>query len=281
MTKKIYIICGPTASGKTGLAIKIAKKIGGEIINADAIQVYEDVPTLTAVPTHEERQAVPHHLFSYLDAFAVNDVSSWLKDVQKTIVAIETPIFVGGSGMYIKALMEGLSPIPEIPEDVRQKVRQMPIEKVKEELRSVIPFSDPQRLMRALEVEYTTGKSILWWQEQPRTPIIQNAEFTVICILPKREKLYKQCNDRFVKMANSGALAEVVKLLEKNPQKTGGVFNALGVTPFIDFLEAKKSFEDAVAQAQLDTRHYAKRQMTWFRHQIKPDLLLEEPILPE
>ena len=281
MTKKIYIICGPTASGKTGLAIKIAKKIGGEIINADAIQVYEDVPTLTAVPTEEEKQKIPHHLFSYLDAFAVNDVNSWLKDAQKIVDTIDTPIFVGGSGMYIKALTEGLSPIPDIPEDIRQKVRQMPVEKIKDELRSVIPFTDPQRLMRALEVEYTTGKSILWWQEQPRTPVISGAEFKIICILPKREKLYKQCDDRFVKMTNSGALAEVVKLLEKNPQKTGGVFNALGVAPLIDFLEAKITFEQAVAQAQLDTRHYAKRQMTWFRHQIKPDLLLEEPVLPE
>ena len=207
MAKRIYIICGPTASGKTGLAIKIAKKIGGEIINADAIQVYEDVPTLTAVPTQKERQAVPHHLFSYLDAFAVNNVNSWLNDVQKTVGTIESPIFVGGSGMYIKALIEGLSPIPDIPDDIRQKVRQMPIEKIKEELRSVIPFTDPQRLMRALEVEYTTGKSILWWQDQPRIPAIKDAEFKIICILPKRDKLYRQCDDRFVKMINSCALA--------------------------------------------------------------------------
>ena len=281
MKKRIYIICGPTASGKTGLAIKVAKKIGGEIINADAIQVYKDVPLLTAVPGQKERQMVSHHLFSYLDAFTENNVNAWLKDVQQVESGIESPIFVGGSGMYIKALIEGLSPIPDIPDDIRNKVRQMTPEQIKSELKSVTPFSDPQRLMRALEVEYTTGKSILWWQKQPRVPVLKNAEFKVICILPKREKLYQQCDERFLRMVNSGALAEVVDLLGKNPKKTGGVFHALGVLPLIDFLNGKISLEQAVAQAQLDTRHYAKRQMTWFRHQITPDLLLEEPVVPE
>ena len=281
MTKNIYIICGPTASGKTGLSVRIAKKIGGEIINADAMQVYEDVPTLTARPTKEEMQMIPHHLFGYMDSFAVGNVSAWLKDVQKTVDKIENPIFVGGSGMYIKALTEGLSPIPDIPEEVRQKVRQMDSQEVEAELQTAIPYTDPQRLMRALEVEYTTGKSILWWQQQPHVCALKDVNFKIICILPKREKLYRQCDERFLKMINEGALAEVVKLLEKNPQKTGGVFNALGVKPLIDFMEGKIPLEEAIRIAQQDTRHYAKRQMTWFKHQITPDLLLEEPVLPE
>ena len=281
MTKNVYIICGPTASGKTGLSVRIAKRIGGEIINADAIQVYEDVPTLTARPSTEEMQNIPHHLFGYLDSFAVSNVNNWLNDAKKVVENVENPIFVGGSGMYIKALIEGLSPIPDIPDEVRQKVRNMAPDEVKAELQTAIPYTDPQRLMRALEVEYTTGKSVLWWQQQPHIHALQDVTFKTICILPKREKLYKQCNDRFLKMINDGALAEVVKLVEKNPQKSGGVFNALGVLPLIDFMEGKVALEEAIKKAQQDTRHYAKRQTTWFKHQIEPDLLLEEPVLPE
>ena len=280
MNKLAYIICGPTASGKTHLSIDLAQKINGEIINADAMQVYEDVPTLSAAPTMQEMHGIPHHLFRYLDAFAVSNVSQWLKQVQSVFDNIDHPIFVGGTGLYIKALTEGLSPIPDIPDDIRTQVRAMSPDQIQSTLKTPVPFTDPQRLMRALEVEYATGKSILWWHTQPRLQTLSNTEFKIICILPPRDQLYAKCDARFVQMMNNGALKEVIALLGKNPQKTGGVFHDLGVNHIIDFIEGKIPMDQAILQSQLDTRHYAKRQITWFKHQIKADIILPNAKAP-
>ncbi len=280
MKKKIYIIAGPTASGKTSLSLQLAKRLNGQIINADSIQVYEDVPLLTARPTLEETAEIPHHLFGYLDAFAVSNVHDWLQRLPDLVDSIDTPIFVGGTGLYLKILTEGLSPIPDIDDEIRQKVRQMSVE----ELQKIVPdapFSDPQRLMRAAEVKQATGKTLQWWYEQPTTPILKNVEFKVITLLPPREKLYAQCNYRFEQMMSQGVLHQVIELLNKNPKKTGGVFQALGVADLIDFIEAQKSLEKAIEHAQQITRNYAKRQMTWFRHQLKSDIVLTSPQLPD
>ena len=278
--KKVYIIAGPTASGKTGLSVQLAKKLNGEIINADSIQVYEDVPLLTARPTQEDMQGITHHLFGYLDAFAVGSVQNWLDRLPELVDNIETPIFVGGTGLYIKALTEGLSPIPDIPEEIRNQVRQMSAE----ELKSALPDAkliDPQRLMRALEVFKTTGKTLEWWYEQPKTPVLKNVEFKTIVLLPQRDKVYTQCNYRFEQMMQSGALRQVVELLQKNPKMNGGVFQALGVSDLIAFIQGTQTLESAMKHAQQLTRNYAKRQMTWFRHQIKADFVLHEAILPK
>ena len=280
MMKKIYIIAGPTASGKTGLSVQLAKKLNGEIINADSIQVYEDVPLLTARPSEEDMQGITHHLFGYLDAFAVGSVQNWLDRLPELVDNIETPIFVGGTGLYIKALTEGLSPIPDIPEEVRNQVRQMSVE----ELKSALPdakLTDPQRLMRAFEVFKTTGKTLEWWYDQPKTPVLKDVEFKTIVLLPQRDKVYAHCNYRFEQMMQSGALRQVVELLQKNPSMTGGVFQALGVSDLIAFIQGTQTLEGAMKHAQQLTRNYAKRQMTWFRHQIKADFVLQEAVLPE
>ncbi|MBP5534036.1 MAG: tRNA (adenosine(37)-N6)-dimethylallyltransferase MiaA [Alphaproteobacteria bacterium] len=280
MKKKIYIIAGPTASGKTRLSLDLAYRTNGQIINADSIQVYEDVPLLTARPSPEETKDIPHHLFGYLDAFAVSNAHDWLQRLPALVDSIDTPIFVGGTGLYIKTLIEGLSPIPDIPDEIRQKVRQMTVE----ELKSIVPdakLTDPQRLMRAAEVLKATGKPLEWWYNQPKTPVLKDVEFFIINVLPDREKLYSQCNYRFEQMLEKGALHQVIDLLQKNPNKTGGVFQALGVKDLIDFIEARQSLEKAIDHAKQQTRNYAKRQMTWFRHQLKTDLLLSEPKLPK
>ena len=280
MKKKVYIIAGPTASGKTRLSLDLAKRVNGQIINADAIQVYEDVPLLTARPNTEEMQSIPHHLFGYLDAFAVNNAHDWLQQLPALVDSIDTPIFVGGTGLYIKTLIDGLSPVPDIPDEIRHFVRKMSTE----ELKKIVPnakLTDPQRLMRAAEVLKTTGKTLDWWYEQPKTPVLKDVEFFVITVLPDREKLYSQCNYRFEQMLEKGALHQVIDLLQKNPDKTGGVFQALGVEDLIDFIEARQSLEKAIDHAKQQTRNYAKRQMTWFRHQLKANLLLNEPKLPK
>ena len=280
MKKKVYIIAGPTASGKTRLSLDLAKRVKGQIINADSIQVYEDIPLLTARPNTEEMQGIPHHLFGYLDAFAVGNAHDWLERLPSLVDSIDAPIFVGGTGLYIKTLIEGLSPIPDIPDDVRHLVRQMSTD----ELKKIVPdakLTDPQRLMRAAEVFKTTGKTLAWWYEQPKTPILKDVEYFVITLLPDREKLYSQCNYRFEQMMEKGALHQLVDLLQKNPKKTGGVFQALGVSDLVDFIEARQSLEKAIKHAQQQTRNYAKRQMTWFRHQLKANVLLETPELPK
>jgi len=280
MKKKVYIIAGPTASGKTGLSLDLANRLNGQIINADAIQVYADVPLLTARPAESEMRGIPHHLFGFLDAFAVCSAYDWLQRLPDLVNSIDTPIFVGGTGLYIKTLIEGLSPIPEIPAEIRQNIRQMSTE----ELKKIVPdakLTDPQRLMRAAEVFKATGKPLSWWHEQPKTPVLKDVDFFVIKVLPPREKLYLQCNNRFEKMMSGGALHQVVELLQKNPQKTGGVFQALGVPDLIDFIEARQSLKRAIDHARQATRNYAKRQMTWFRHQLDADILLEDAVLPK
>ena len=280
MTKKVYIIAGPTASGKTGLSIQLAKRLNGQIINADSIQVYEDVPLLTARPSQQEMQNIPHHLFGYLNAFQNNSVQDWLNRLPDIVEAVDVPIFVGGTGLYIKSLIEGLSPIPDIPEEIRQQVRQMSVE----ELKSSLPeakLTDPQRLMRSLEVFKATGKTLQWWYEQPKKMTLKNVEFKTIVLLPQRDKVYLNCNRRFEQMMQNGALREVVELLQKKPQMTGGVFQALGVSDLISFIQGTQTLESAMKHAQQLTRNYAKRQMTWFRHQIEADILLHEANLPE
>ena len=280
MKKKVYIIAGPTASGKTGLSIQLAKQLKGEIINADSIQVYEDVPLLTARPTEEEKKDIPHHLFGYLDAHQTSSVQDWLDRLPNLVDTIDVPIFVGGTGLYIKSLIEGLSPIPDIPQEIRTQVRQMSTDELKSKLPNA-KLTDPQRLMRAFEVLKTTGKTLEWWYEQPKKQILKDVEFKTIVLLPHREILYTHCNYRFEQMMQSGALHQVVELLQKNPQMTGGVFQAIGVSDLISFIQGTQTLEKAIEHAQQLTRNYAKRQTTWFKHQIKADILLQKAILPE
>lgn len=279
MRKKAYIIAGPTASGKSAFSLALARAVQGEIINADSMQVYADVPLLTARPDETEQEGLAHHLYGYLDAFATSSVSEWLQQVQKIWDSIETPVFVGGTGMYLKSLIEGISNIPDIPLEIRTRVRQMP----PEEMKALLPevrLTDPQRLMRALEVWLATGKTIQYWHEQPKKPLF-DADFKVICLLPPREQLYLRCNYRFEQMVQKGALRQVEALLKANPAQSGGVFKAIGVAELIAFGKGEMSLDEAIAQAQLMTRHYAKRQETWFKHQLKADVVLKAPVFQE
>lgn len=277
MKKKIYIIAGPTASGKTKLAIDLAIHKKGEIINADSLQVYQDVPILTARPTETEQQSIPHHLFGFLDAFAVDNVQSWLNKASLVVENIETPIFVGGTGMYIKMLTEGISPIPDIPEEIRQQVRSMTKEEVLSHLGQT-ELLDIQRQMRALEVKLATGKDISYFQSLPKLRAI-DADFKVILIMPEREKLYLRCNYRFDEMIKQGALKQVSDLYDKNNNMTGGVFQAIGVKDLISFMKGEQPLQKAIDHSKQLTRNYAKRQLTWFRHQLKSDVTVSLPEL--
>ena len=272
-TKEIIVIGGPTASGKTSFAIQLAKEIGGQIINADAIQVYQDLQILSARPTKEEEQGILHYLFGYVDAWTTPSVQDWLNDVAKILPQTDHPIFVGGTGFYIDALINGLSEIPDIPEEIREKVRTMDIEQVAEQLED-IQFTDPQRLRRALEVQLATGKSLVYFQQQPKKKIVE-ANFKLIHLLPSKEFVYTRCEQRLIQMLQQGMIEEVQKLLLLKP--TGGVLKAIGVPEIKAMLDGEITKQEMMQKILLATRHYAKRQMTWFRHQGHPDFVINEP----
>lgn len=271
--KKITVVCGPTASGKSGLALQIAQKEQGSVINADAMQIYRDLTIVSARPTVEEMQGIPHLLYGYADAWTQGTVQDWLEKVVPVLNETENPVLVGGTGMYISSLVNGINEIPNVDETVRQSVRNMDIKEVRSLVRDC-PFSDPQRLRRALEIQLTTGKPLSFFQNQPKKKLIK-ADFKVIFLNPPRDILYQRCEIRFQQMIEQGGIEEVQKLLSLHP--TGGVLKAIGVPEIKAYLEGALTKEEMIKQAILSTRHYAKRQITWFKHQIKSDIELSNP----
>jgi len=267
MQKKVYLIAGPTASGKSHYALELAKKTGGEIINADALQVYQDLQILTARPTAEEQALCPHHLYGVLDAYTTADVAWWLTQVVPLIEQIDVPILVGGTGMYLYALENGLCVFPDIPEDIRKTVRALPLDEIKRQVKGC-RFTDPQRLKRALEVQLATGKSIHQFQQENTKKYLE-ADFHKVLILPERQKLYERCAKRLHIMLKTGAVDEVKNLLTLHP--TGGVLKAIGVPELTAYLKHELTLEQAEEKILLATCHYAKRQTTWFRNKFSAD----------
>jgi len=275
--KKIIVIGGPTASGKTSLGIKIAQEIGGQIVNADAIQVYQDLRILSARPSEEEQAGIPHYLFGYVDAWTTSSVQAWLEDVAQILPELSAPVFVGGTGFYLDALINGLSPVPDVPTEIREKVRQMALPEVRSLVKDC-PFTDPQRLRRALEVQLAAGKSLVYFQGLPKKKIVKTDSY-LIHLLPPREQVYEKCATRLVSMLEQGMIAEVENL--RNIHANGGVIHAIGVPEICRMLDGQITKQEMMKQILLATRHYAKRQMTWFRHQGKPDLVLDRPEIPQ
>lgn len=269
--KKIRVIIGPTASGKSALAIKIAKEIDGSVINADAMQIYKDLTLISARPTLQEMQGIPHLLYGYADAYFQSSVQDWLRRVVPVLKETENPVLVGGTGLYISSLVNGINRIPDVDEDIRKQVRNMDINDVRKQVIDC-PAVDPQRLRRALEIQLTTGKPLSYFTKQPKEKLL-DADFQVIFVNPPRSFLYERCAIRFHQMIEQGGIQEIEHLLTLKP--TGGVLKAIGVPEIISYLQGDISKEEMCEQAILSTRHYAKRQITWFRHQIKSDMILE------
>ena len=271
--KKIYVIAGPTASGKSGLAVKLAKFLSGSVINSDSMQIYKDLSIVSARPTITEMGGVPHLLYGYLDAWTQGTVQDWLEKVIPALKETENPVLVGGTGLYLSSLINGINEIPPVNEKIRKQVRQMDIERVRESVRDS-PFTDPQRLRRALEVQLSTGKTLSYFQSLPQKKLYQ-ADFKVIFINPDRNLLYQNCEKRFYQMIEEGGIKEVQNLLKLNP--TGGVLKAIGVPEIISYLQGDITKDQMIKKAILSTRHYAKRQITWFKHQLKSDIILSRP----
>lgn len=269
--KKIYIIGGPTASGKSELALMLAHQKNGIIVNADSMQIYADLTVLSARPDSTQMQGIPHFLYGYLDAWSHGNVMDWLHKAVSVLQENPVCIVVGGTGMYLDALINGINEIPDVDPNIRNIVRQMPIKDVKAQVKECLA-TDDQRLRRALEVQLTTGKTLSFFQKQPRKKFI-NADFDITLIMPPREILYERCNSRFLKMLEQGAQEEVQKLIRLN--STGGVLKAIGVHEIISYFENKITYDQMIAMAQQATRQYAKRQTTWFRHHLNNARVLQ------
>lgn len=287
MAFRAILIAGPTASGKSHLAMRAAKALGGEIVGADSMQVYRELRIITARPGPEDTGAVPHHLYGVLSVREVCSAGRWLDmlaPVLDDLRARETPaIIVGGTGLYFKAALEGLAPTPEIPDAVRRDARdlmdRLGPEALHARLQSVDPDSaarlgptDSQRIARAWEVWQATGKPLSAWQADvtpgPLAEDDRAGRVEKLAILPHRDWLYPRINARFEQMVREGALEEARILADMDLPADHPAMKALGIPPLLGFLRGERELESAIAEGQKQTRHYAKRQMTWIRHQF-------------
>ena len=283
------VIAGPTASGKSALALELAEAFAGTVINADSLQCYRDLKILTARPDAANCARAPHRLYGFLDAAERGSVGSWralaLAEIEAATTAGRLPIVVGGTGLYLRALALGLAPVPDIPQAVRQKAlalhRALGGAAFREQLARLDPIpprrlyaADSQRLVRAYEVVRATGIPIGAWRCQRHAQAAYR--FTTVLLMPPRDRLYAACDARFAAMIESGALAEAAALAGRGLDPGLPAMKAVGLPELMRHLRGEIPLAEAVAAAQRATRRYAKRQMTWFRHQIAPDLILDE-----
>ncbi|MGY8679435.1 tRNA (adenosine(37)-N6)-dimethylallyltransferase MiaA [Bradyrhizobium sp. UFLA05-153] len=280
---KAVLIAGPTASGKSALALELALNAGGVVINADSMQVYRDLRVITARPTQEEEAQVPHRLYGHVDAAVNFSAGAWLADAAAALAEARAqgrlPIFIGGTGLYFKALTKGLSTVPPIPREVRDSVRarleQGGVEALHAELAARDPAAagrlnvrDRTRIARALEVVEATGRSLLDWHREGQPPLLPKDSFSALFLAPERDELYARIDARFDAMLGAGALKEVEQLAARDLDPLLPAMKAHGVPTLIRHLRGEISLDEAAAIGQADTRHYAKRQFTWFRHQL-------------
>jgi tRNA dimethylallyltransferase len=280
---KAVLIAGPTASGKSALALELAQKTGGVVINTDSMQVYRDLRILTARPTAAEEARAPHRLYGHVDAAINFSAGAWVSDAAKASAEARAqnrlPIFVGGSGLYFKALTRGLSAVPPIAAEVREEVRARlerdGVEVLHAELAHKDPLSaerlkprDRARIARALEVVEATGRSLTDWHREGLPPLLPPGEFSALFLAPEREELYARIDARFDAMLGAGALEEVAALAARNLDPLLPAMKAHGVPALIRHLRGEITRDEAAEIGRADTRHYAKRQFTWFRHQL-------------
>jgi tRNA dimethylallyltransferase len=278
------LIAGPTASGKSALALRLARALGGVAINADSMQVYRDLRVLTARPSAEDEARVPHKLYGHVDGAINYSVGLWLADVCDALNEARRdgplPIFVGGTGLYCKALTQGLSAIPPVPDDVRAHVRarakNVPAAELHASLMRHDPAtaarlrpSDPQRILRALEVFEATGRSLVAFQGARTAPLLDAKGVFAVFLAPERKALKARIDARFDAMLEAGALQEAARLRERRLDPALPVMRALGVPHLIAHLNGEISLAEAAREAKRDTARYAKRQDTFARHQLE------------
>ena len=279
--RRALLIAGPTASGKSSVALALAERFGAAIVNADSMQVYKDLRILTARPTPDEERLAPHCLFGAIDGAVNFSVGRWARAAGEVLADIgELPvIFVGGTGLYFRALTDGLSDIPSVPEAVRAAVRNKAEGRATGELHAELQARDPetaarlnpsdrQRILRALEVTASTGRPLASFLGARAAPALGQGEWAGLYLAPDRAELGRRIEARFDAMLAHGALDEVVALIERRLDPALPVMRAHGVPHLIGHIEGRLTLEEAASRSKLDTRHYAKRQFTWARHQL-------------
>ena len=286
---KIKVIVGATATGKTKRAIEFAKTCDGEIINCDSMQVYKDLNILTAFPSSAEMSEIKHKLFGYLDYTQKTSAVEWAKlassEIKQTLAIGKKPVIVGGTGLYIKTLVDGISPVPEISQNNREHAQELAnqnfgelcqkVYKFDGELENLMPRSMHHQLIRAYEIMLETGRSIREFWTLPRIKFIENVDFEFEMINCERKELYERIATRFDNMLKNGALTEVQNLLQKINNRNRKVvfekypiFRTIGAKEITLFLDGRYSFDEMRETAIKNSRHYAKRQITWFKNQL-------------
>jgi tRNA dimethylallyltransferase len=297
MTVIVPVIFGPTGSGKSGLALALAERLGGEIVNADSRQVYRHMPIITACPTAEDYGRVPHHLYEFLEPSERYSSGAWANAAAGVIREVlgcgKVPVVVGGTGFYLWALLEGLSPLPEVPDEVFEAV-EAEVDDDREgalaRLREVDPVwadklmpTDTQRIARGLAVWRASGKRFSAWQEAPlvRPEMPEGIRFVKVGLNPPREMLHQRLAARWGQMVEMGLLDEMRGLKERGYTPDLPALSGLGIAELFAHLEGKGSLEAAVEAGLASHRQYAKRQVTWLRNQYDANLTLNEPNVAE
>ncbi len=284
----VLILGGPTSSGKSALALDLARRMDGVLINADSMQLYREIPILSGQPTLAEQSAAPHELYGVLPVTRQASAAFWQKMAEPTIASVlgagKLPIVVGGTGLYIRALIDGLSDMPDIDSKTRDAVQAIfdfaGVDGLHRELSARDPkmaarlhATDRQRMARALEVVMQTGQSLAEYQGKRAAG--KNWDYKIVNIIPDRAELYARCNARFDQMIENGALDEARAIEEMNPQPDSTAIKAKGIPELRAYLRGEMDRETAIATAKTKTRQYAKRQYTWFRNQTNPDITID------
>jgi len=277
----VAVIAGPTASGKSGLALALAERTGGVIVNADSAQLYRDLPLLSAAPVGDDVVRAEHRLYGAFDASIACSAADWSARARAEIAEIHAggrlPILVGGTGLYLRTLLDGIAPVPPIDPGIRTRVREATVDDNYGHLATLDPSAaerlhpaDAARIARALEVVLSTGRPIGDWQRERAGGIGSQVELRPLILLPPRDWLYARCDQRFSEMVERGAVGEVQALLARTLDRRLPIMRAIGVREIAAYLAGETSLEGAVTAGQQATRRYAKRQYTWFAHQPPP-----------
>ncbi|MEG3148070.1 tRNA (adenosine(37)-N6)-dimethylallyltransferase MiaA [Sphingomonas sp. RT2P30] len=275
----VALIAGPTASGKSAVAIELAERHGGVVINADSAQVYADLRVLSARPSPADEARVPHRLFGYIDGAESCSAARWAADARVKIAAAHAagrlPVLVGGTGLYLRTLIDGIAPVPEIDPAIRAAVRAMPVAEAHRALREIDPAAaarlapaDTTRVARALEVARSSGRTLAAWQEDRVGGIGDSVRLIATVLLTERDWLLARCDARLEAMFAGGAIEEAAQLLARDDiPPAAPIRRAIGVPEIAALLAGTIDRPAALAAAQIATRQYAKRQYTWFRNQ--------------
>ncbi|KAB0682105.1 tRNA (adenosine(37)-N6)-dimethylallyltransferase MiaA [Aureimonas leprariae] len=280
------LIAGPTASGKSALALRLAEELGGAVVNADSMQVYRCIPILTAQPSTAERKRLPHCLYGHIDPMQDYSVGAWMREIERVLTELRkkgrVPVIVGGTGLYFRALLGGLDAMPSIPSNIRNRLRKRVGLEGSDALHTELAIrdpeaaasirpSDPQRVVRALELIETTGQTLASIQQRRGAPLVDVVTTTKIVLTPQRSDLRERIALRFAAMLQDGALEEAARFRSLAVPAERTAAKAIGLAELADHIEGRATLDVAVERAVARSRQYAKRQETWFRHQLGDD----------